>query len=162
MKRKKRNAPPARSAEFRPLIAVRREKRLDGSVSAAAIRRALRRTLAGRSFRGACSLSLVLAGEETVAALNARYRGIARATDVLAFPSGIIDPETATLHLGDIIVSLPQAARQAAARRATLESEVLLLAVHGTLHLLGHDHEKTGEKKRMWREQRRILKEVLP
>jgi probable rRNA maturation factor len=119
----------------------------------------VRRTLAHQSFAEDCSIALILAGEETVLSLNARFRGAAHATDVLSFPSKAIDPETARLHLGDIIISLPQAARQAAARRRTLEKEVLLLAVHGTLHLLGHDHENTAGKNRMWKAQREILKE---
>jgi probable rRNA maturation factor len=102
----------------------------------------------------------MLAGEETLAALNARYRGVERATDVLSFSAGAVDPETGLFHLGDIAISLPRAARQAAARQAPLEREVMLLAVHGTLHLLGHDHEKPDDKRKMWRAQRQILKEV--
>ncbi len=138
---------------------IRRERHQTRKVPIAAIRRVVRQTLDHQSFRKACSLSLILAGEETLASLNARYRGVAHATDVLSFPSKIVDPETALLHLGDIVISLPRAARQAAARRKTLEKEVLLLAVHGTLHLLGHDHEHAVEKKRMWKAQKEILKE---
>jgi len=161
MKRNSRNGPPARSADPRRVIAIRRERGLPWKVSAAAIRRAARRTLDHQAFRRACSLSLVLAGEKTLAALNTRYRGVARATDVLSFPSRIVDRETGLLHLGDIVLSLPRAVRQAAARHAPLETEILLLAIHGTLHLLGHDHEKAAEKKRMWQAQKQILKEVL-
>jgi probable rRNA maturation factor len=160
MKKSNPNGPPSRNADPLWLILIRRERHLHRKVSVAAIRRAVRRTLESQAFRKACSLTVVLAGEETVAALNARYRGVPRATDVLSFASKIADPETALLHLGDIIISLPRAARQAAARNATLEKEVLLLAVHGTLHLLGHDHEKAADKKRMWRAQNQILKEL--
>jgi probable rRNA maturation factor len=95
-----------------------------------------------------------------MAALNETYRNVAQATDVLSFPVRITDPETGLLHLGEIAVSLPQAARQTAARRRTLEEEILLLVVHGTLHLLGHDHAEAAEKKRMWRAQKEILKEL--
>jgi probable rRNA maturation factor len=102
----------------------------------------------------------MLAGDETVASLNASYRGVARATDVLSFSAGILDPGTGLLHLGDIVISLPRAAAQAAARHAPLEHEVLLLAVHGTLHLLGHDHARAAAKKRMWRVQTQVLKEL--
>jgi probable rRNA maturation factor len=130
------------------------------SVPAAVIRLAVRRTLDHQAFRRDCSISLMLAGEETLAALNARYRGVERATDVLSFSAGAVDPETGLFHLGDIAISLPRAARQAAARQAPLEREVMLLAVHGTLHLLGHDHEKPDDKRKMWRAQRQILKEV--
>jgi probable rRNA maturation factor len=142
------------------VITIRRERHQPRLVPIAAIRRAVRRTLDHQSFRKACSLSLLLAGEETLGELNARYRGVAHATDVLSFPSKIVDPQTSLSHLGDIVISLPRAARQAAARRKPPEAEVLLLAVHGTLHLLGHDHETAAEKKRMWKAQMEILKEL--
>ncbi len=161
MKRSHPNDPPGRNADPRRVITVRRERGLRRKVSIRAIRCAVRRTLASQSFHRACSVSLVLAGEETLAALNTRYRGVERATDVLSFSAKTIDPETGLLHLGEIIISLPRAARQASARNAPLEREVLLLAIHGTLHLLGHNHEKTAGKKRMWRAQQQILKEVL-
>lgn len=161
MKKNNRNGPPVRSADVRRVIMVRRERGLRRKAPVAAIRRAVRRTLDHQSFRKPCSLSVVLAGEKTLASLNARYRGVERATDVLSFPSNIADPETALLHLGDIVISMPRAARQAAARNAAFEQEVLLLAIHGTLHLLGQDHESAAEKKRMWRAQREILKEVF-
>jgi probable rRNA maturation factor len=112
------------------------------------------------SFRGDGSVSVLLAGEETLAEMNARYRGISRPTDVLSFSAKVTDPETQICHLGEIVISLPRAARQAADRGATLESEVLLLAVHGTLHLLGMDHADAAGKKKMWAAQRKILKEI--
>ncbi|MBN1438398.1 MAG: rRNA maturation RNase YbeY [Anaerolineales bacterium] len=159
MKRKPKHARPARSVEVRRTILIRREPRLAGKVTAAAVRRAVLRALEHQSFREDCSISLVLAGEETVARLNARYRGVPQATDVLAFPSRVVDPQTAVRHLGDVLICLPRAAAQASARGKTLEDEVLLLAVHGTLHLLGHDHHTARKKKRMWDAQKQILKE---
>jgi probable rRNA maturation factor len=147
-------------AEPRREILIRRERNLRLPVSAAAVRRAVRRTLEAEASRKDCSVSVVLAGEGTVARLNASFRGVARATDVLSFSAGHLDPETGLVHIGDIVISLPRAAEQAAARKAPLEHEVLLLAVHGTLHLLGHDHARAAEKKRMWRAQTQILKEL--
>jgi probable rRNA maturation factor len=150
----------ARNAEPRRAVFIRRERNLRRKVSVAAIRRAVRRTLEAQGFRKACTLTVLLAGEETVAALNAKYRRIPHGTDVLSFSSRFTDPETGLLHLGDVVISLPRAARQAAARRAALEKEVLLLTVHGTLHLLGYDHGNATEKRRMWRAQKEILKEL--
>jgi probable rRNA maturation factor len=160
MSRKSRNAPPGRNGKPRREIAVRREAGIRPAVSAARVRLAVRRTLDRQAFGRDCSVSLMLAGEETLAALNARYRGVDRATDVLSFNLEAVDPETDLFHLGDIAISLPRAARQAAARNEPFEREVLLLAVHGTLHLLGYDHETPDDKKRMWQAQRQILKEV--
>lgn len=95
-----------------------------------------------------------------MAALNSRYRGVDRATDVLSFAAGNTDPETGFFHLGEIVISIPHAVRQASARAHPLEREISLLAVHGTLHLLGHDHAKAAGKNRMWRAQREILKDL--
>lgn len=159
-KRNRQRKPDARNAEPRRVITVRREKNLRRKVSVAAVRRAVRRTLQMQAFPKACSLSVLLAGEETVASLNASYRGIPRPTDVLSFSARYMDPETGLFYLGDIVVSLPRAARQAADRHAALEHEVLLLVVHGTLHLLGYDHETAAGKKRMWRTQKKILQEL--
>jgi probable rRNA maturation factor len=152
--------PSAGNGKPRRVIRIRRERNLRHPVSTAAVRRAVRATLEAERYRKDCSLSIVLAGEETVRCLNARFRGVARATDVLSFSANVVDPETNLLYLGDIVIALPRADRQAAARRVTLEHEILLLAVHGTLHLLGHDHAQTAGKRRMWRAQRMILKEL--
>jgi probable rRNA maturation factor len=161
MKKNSRNGRPARNGKPRRVVSVRRERNLPPrKAPAALIRRAVRRTLERQAFRKDCSVAVILAGEETLARLNARFRGVERPTDVLSFPSKAVDPETGLLHLGDVVISLPRAARQAAAHGKTLTSEILLLAVHGTLHLLGHDHERASEKRRMWRAQREILKEL--
>jgi probable rRNA maturation factor len=161
MKKNNPGKPIRPSPDIRRLISIRRERRLPQKVSLAAIRRAIRRTLEQQSFRGGCTLSLLLAGDETLAALNTRFRGVARSTDVLSFGSRRIDPETGTVHLGEIAISLPRAAVQARSRRSPLEREVILLAIHGTLHLLGHDHNNPVRKKHMWQAQGKILRELV-
>ena len=80
-------------------------------------------------------VSLVFCDDPFVQALNAEYRGRNTPTDVLSFAQD--DPQT----LGDIVISVPTAARQAEAAGWPLESEVALLIVHGLLHLLGYDDE---------------------
>lgn len=107
-------------------------------------------------------IAIVLAGDETLQALNRRFRGIDRPTDVLSFADdsrGPFDGGTVEhpRYLGDIIISLPQAARQAAAGSCTLLAELQLLIVHGTLHLLGYDHAAPVEKARMWEAQAALL-----
>ncbi|HKA14944.1 MAG TPA: rRNA maturation RNase YbeY [Myxococcota bacterium] len=104
-------------------------------------------------------LSIALVDDETIADLNARYRGVARATDVLAF--SLLDGAHAEHRgalLGDVVVSLDTAAVQARRARRTLDDEVLRLLIHGTLHLLGHDHERAAEARRMRAEERRVWK----
>jgi probable rRNA maturation factor len=161
MKKNNRARTPRPTSDLRRLIRIRREPHLPQKVASAAVRRAVRCTLDQQAFRKSCSVSLLLGSDETLKALNGRFRGLARATDVLSFGSRAIDPEIGIVHLGEIAISLPRAAAQARTRGAPLEREVLLLAVHGTLHLLGHDHDTPIRKKRMWQAQRQILKEII-
>jgi probable rRNA maturation factor len=82
--------------------------------------------------------------------LNHRYRGKDAPTDVLSFPAG----EAA--YLGDVVIALGVARRQAAAAGHTLGTEFRVLALHGLLHLLGYDHERdTGQMRRLERRLRR-------
>jgi probable rRNA maturation factor len=107
--------------------------------------------------RPEAELSIALVDDAAIAALNAHYRGISGATDVLAF--SLREGEYAEhggAMLGDVVVSLDTAAAQARRARRTLDDEVLRLLIHGTLHLLGHDHERADEARRMRAEERRV------
>ena len=91
---------------------------------------------------------------------NRAFRGVNAVTDVLSFPAGgETDPEGRT-YLGDIVIAVPVAARQARERGHSLAREVRILALHGYLHLLGHDHERDDGK--MNRLQRRLVRRLLP
>jgi len=102
-------------------------------------------------------LSIALVDDATIRDLNARFRGRRRATDVLAFAlrEGP-EPERAGRLLGDVVISLETAARQARRAHRRFESEVARLLIHGTLHLLGFDHQHPVEAKRMRAEERRL------
>lgn len=102
-------------------------------------------------------LSIVIETEEVLKNLNREYRGIDESTDVLSFESGETDPETGIPYLGDIIISWDQAIRQAKKSNHPITAELQLLTVHGTLHLLGHDHAEEEEKRRMWAIQKEVL-----
>ena len=69
------------------------------------------------------------------------------------------DPDAAA-YLGDIAIAVPTAERQAAAKGHAAPAELQLLAIHGVLHLLGHDHLDTAEKAAMWREQAAVLRRL--
>lgn len=99
-------------------------------------RRFLNRALALAGGR-ARELSLVICGDARMRTLNRRYRGKDRTTDVLSFPPGGADPG----FLGDLVVSAPEARRQARAARVPFVSVMEKLLLHGLLHLLGYDHE---------------------
>ena len=100
--------------------------------------RRLRRVLgkAGRTLRASGEVSVVLAGDGLLRRLNREYRGRDRPTDVLSFP-GPGDGE----GLGDVVISVETAERNARRFGRSLAAELDVLALHGFLHVLGHDHE---------------------
>jgi probable rRNA maturation factor len=102
-------------------------------------------------------ITVAFCQNEYIQGLNAHYRGLDKPTDVLSFESEEIDPESGRRYLGDIVISLPQAVKQAGDAGNLLTSEVAMLVVHGVLHLLGHDHQTPDEKTEMWKKQYTIL-----
>lgn len=104
-------------------------------------------------------LSVLLTDDSTIHRLNHEHLGKDRPTDVLAFPLDEGEPTglPGERLLGDIVISLDTAARQAASRRRDLLSEVRFLLAHGLLHLIGYDHATPDEKKEMTRETRRLV-----
>jgi probable rRNA maturation factor len=103
--------------------------------------------------------SIVLTGDDQIQKLNRMYRRKNRPTDVLAFSQreGQLAEQAGRL-LGDVIVSVPTARRQASAARRDLASEVLMLLAHGLLHLLGWDHDTPSRDRRMRRETERLCR----
>lgn len=124
------------------------------------LERAAKAALGNQSASLESDLTIVLTDDERIQELNRDYLGIDAPTDVLSFPASETDPETGSPYLGDILISLPYAARSAAKAGHSLEAEVQLLVVHGVLHLLGHDHAKAREKARMWKAQAEILESL--
>jgi probable rRNA maturation factor len=107
---------------------------------------------AARRLRVSGEVSLVLTGDRAMRRLNARYRGKDKPTDVLSFPG---DPKTG---LGDIVISVETAARNARRLRRTVPQELDVLALHGFLHVLGYDHERDdGTMERLEQRLRRQL-----
>jgi len=97
---------------------------------------------------------IVIAGDRKVRDLNRRYRGEDAPTDVLSFcltenAEGFVLPPDETTRLGDVVISLPTARRQAEAAGHSVEHEVEILLVHGVLHLLGYDHVEEKDARRM-------------
>ncbi len=124
--------------------------------------------------RSPLETSVVVTDDEEVRRLNQRYRGLNRTTDVLSFPlletgppSGngngkdqFVLPVDLVPQLGEVIISYPQAQRQARTTETPLEDEVNRLLVHGFLHLLGYDHDKPAERRAMRQREKRILKNL--
>lgn len=106
-------------------------------------------------------LSVLLTNDAAIRELNRDHRGFDRPTDVLAFAQeeGEPAPQVAGAErlLGDVVISLDTAARQARSRRKTLVAEVRHLLAHGLLHLLGYDHRTEAEERRMTAETRLLV-----
>jgi probable rRNA maturation factor len=108
-------------------------------------------------------ISFVLTNDETVHQLNKIYRGKDRPTDVLAF--AMREGEFADLAgsvLGDVIVSVPTARKQALSRGVSVLEEVTMLLAHGLLHLLGYDHDTPAKDRRMKAETARLCAVAAP
>jgi probable rRNA maturation factor len=108
----------------------------------------------------AAELSLTLLGDEEIRALNRAHLDHDWATDVLAFALW----EEGEPILGDVYIGVEQAGRQAAEAGVPLTEELVRLAVHGTLHVLGHDHPEEAEARAaspMYRLQERLVRDVL-
>ncbi|MCP4415637.1 MAG: rRNA maturation RNase YbeY [Chloroflexi bacterium] len=129
---------------------------------AAALRTAVTVTLRHEKKKPPVEVTLLLTDDAQLQALNNDYRGINSPTDVLSFIPGETMPgmKENESYLGDIVISVPTAVRQAKQGDHSLKAELQLLTVHGTLHLLGFDHEEPDEKDRMWWAQASILAQV--
>jgi probable rRNA maturation factor len=127
--------------------------RVSGAPSAARVRRVLSRAAKAARSRAA-EVSVLFCADGRMRSLNRRYRGKDRATDVLAFPAG----PAARGFLGDIVVSVPYAGREARRRFEPPARELDRLLVHGLLHLMGYDHETDdGQMEALERRVRRRL-----
>ncbi len=127
------------------------------AVAEARLRAAALTVLQQQGAEPNAAVSLVLTDDAALQALNRTYRGVDAPTDVLSFEAHVPDPETGEMHLGEVLISVQRAAAQAARAGHSLDDELLLLTVHGVLHLLGFDHAETEEKARMWAAQRQAL-----
>lgn len=129
------------------------------------LEKAIRRAVESESLEGPVDLSVTLTGDEEIRRLNATYRDTDEVTDVLSFPQmenagDFVVPPDGVLHLGDIVISLPQAQRQAAEYGHSGLQELAQLAVHGALHLLGYDHADEAEAQAMQAKERAALKKA--
>jgi len=106
-------------------------------------------------------LSLALVSDDAIAELNAAHRGKHGPTDVLAY--SLVEGAHAARRgelLGDVVIAVGVASRQARELGHSLNDELLRLLIHGVLHLLGWDHERTREAQRMQAKERALWKAV--
>ena len=129
--------------------------------------------LAAEDVDPEAELGLVIVDQEEVQRLNSMYLGRDRPTDVLAFSMlpemepgeeeteddlpPFVEPPDEVPHLGEVIVSYPQAVIQAAERHHSVKKEMAILIIHGILHLLGYDHDKPAPEQQMRAREGEIL-----
>ena len=111
-------------------------------------------------------MSLVITGDEQIHQLNLKYLKEDRPTDVLSFPMNEYPKKLFTpgvddvIHLGDVIISYSTAVRQAEEHNHSVNREIIILLIHGILHLLGYDHDIPARKQVMNARETVILKTI--
>jgi probable rRNA maturation factor len=136
------------------------------------VKEAVAETVSGALAAGSAEVEVTVCGDAEMTRLNFDHMGERGPTDVLAFPlhewtvesghSHLADedgrlPDRAPLVLGDVVIDLDQAVRQAAEGDWSVAEEIALLAIHGTLHLLGHDHDDAEGEAAMRDAEHRVL-----
>jgi len=132
------------------------------------LRSIAKRVLIAQEVNSETELGLVIASQERIQQLNRDYLGHDRPTDVIAFsllpessvgedlPS-FVPPPDGVSHLGEVIISYPQAVVQAEEQGHSIKREITILIIHGILHLLGYEDEKPELKRQMEAREQEIL-----
>ena len=117
-------------------------------------------------------VSILLCDDQAIRPLNEQWRGQDQATDVLSFPQLELDSPLVNLPgrrdgdaptvLGDVVISLESATRQATEVGHGVREELLVLLVHGLCHLLGHQHDEPGTRQQMAEAEAAVLSAILP
>jgi len=145
------------------------EEGLEISLDAEWLQNIVEKSLLAEDAPSNAEITLVIPGQERMQQLNREYRGKDRPTDVLSFSmsesrdqedDGFISPPDGIIHLGEIVISYPQAALQAEERSHSIREEVAVLIIHGVLHILGYDHEKLEMEPAMTAREKEILAQI--
>ena len=151
---------PAGARPQRPAVDVVVESASWSAESAAVVRRAIAEASSAAPAPPRSRLAVLLTDDATMRSLNRRWRGVDKPTNVLSFPAPPASGASArglAASLGDIAIAYETVAAEARAQRKPLLHHLAHLAVHGFLHLLGHDHESEREAETMERTEREIL-----
>lgn len=149
------------------------DEEFEGRLESDWLRKRAEQVLAAEGIGAEAELGLVIAGQERVQQLNRDYLGEDRPTDVLAFAmlpekspdegleeSLFVTPPDGLRHLGEVLISYPQAELQAQEHGHAIEREIVLLTIHGILHLLGYDHAEPEQERIMRAREADILSRI--
>jgi probable rRNA maturation factor len=153
-----------------PEINISVEQGLDFFLEESWLQRIARKALEAEGIASPAEMGLVITDDKTIQKLNRIYRGEDKPTDVLAFHMihgtseelelPFVGPPDGVHHLGEVVISYPQAVKQAGEQGHRVAQELALLIVHGVLHLLGYDHELPEERQQMRAEEDKILERL--
>ena len=138
----------------------------EGCPEASWLRSVVEQVLIAQGVSSDVELGLVITSQERVQQLNKSYRGKDEPTDVLAFymtsaaGEAFVAPPDGVRHLGEVIISYPQAVIQAKEHQHSIKKELTILIIHGVLHLLGYDHEEPELERRMRGREADILSQI--
>jgi len=142
------------------------DKGLEGCLEESWLQSVAEQVLVAQGTGAGAEMGLVIATQERVRQLNKSYRGKDEPTDVLAFSAmeeigagfpPFVQPPDGVLHLGEVIISYPQAVMQAEEHQHSVKREIAILIIHGVLHLLGYEHDKPELERQMRAREAEIL-----
>ncbi len=142
---------------------------LEGCPEVSWLQSVAEQVLVAQDTGSSVEMGLVIATQERVQQLNLGYLGRDEPTDVLAFSAieetgadlpPFVMPPDGVLHLGEVIISYPQAVIQAEERQHSVKKEIAILIIHGVLHLLGYEHDKPELKQQMSARENEILSRI--
>src|SRR5690349_4531543 len=119
-------------------------------VDAARLQAAAALVLARHEGDSDADLTIAITDDESITDLNRQYRGTDAPTDVLSFPMDATAMPVNNTYLGDLVIAYPYASAQAQREGHALPDSLTVLVVHGTLHLLGYDHDTPEHRADMW------------
>ena len=146
------------------------DKEFEAELDAGRLKNIAQQVLIDQHAEANLEMGLLITSQERVRELNRLYRNQDEATDVLAFymlpelatggeagPATFATPPDGVLHLGEVVISYPQAILQAQEQQHSVRRELAILIIHGVLHLLGYDHDKPELKRQMKERETEIL-----
>jgi probable rRNA maturation factor len=155
----------------KPEISIYIESKLDIPNEKAWFKAIIRQIMAALNITAPSELGLVITNNKVIQQLNKTYRDKDEPTDVLTFymlpqqklkeEVTFVVPPDGISHLGEIVISYPQAVYQADQKSHDIRHELLILIIHGVLHILGYDHEQPEEEKVMNAKEEEVLAKVI-
>ncbi len=151
-----------------PKVHLQVAEEFEGLVDEEALRSAAVETLRSEG-ETECEMTVLVTDDGTVRELNRHYRGVDSPTDVLSFSfegedgdrDRFVSPPEVPRYLGDVVIAYPFTVAQAKDAGRPVEHDLLLMVIHGTLHLLGYDHATAEEEMVMWEKQERVLRRLI-